>query len=217
MVLVFSWQQFIERIARHINNNFPNEDFTMSNAEILLYINEAMAYGIVGQVWNGAKIMGSMEMPEAYIVQFELAALVQDTVSDNWTTTLPQPPLSLPLGYSIDRIYPAANGFGQGQDVFLLKAKRVGRRKNMPLQFGVYGYVTNNKLWLYASNGSSLLGQTFYTEMPSTRATNLSDPMNLPDDAAKMLFDIVIARLKDRLQLPQDVIKDDLPPSNKTS
>lgn len=217
MALTYSWLQFCERIVRHINNNFPSEDFKMSTNEILLYINEAMSFGIVGQVYNGAKISGVLEVPEAYIVQFELDALTQDSVSGYWTTTLPQPPLSLPLGYSINRIYPAANGYGQGQDVIMLKAKRVGRRRNMPLQFGVYGYVTNNKLWLFASNGTSLLGNTFYAEMPSTRAVNLNDPMPLPDDATDMIFTKVIARLKDRLQLPQDIIKDDLPQGNKTS
>lgn len=217
MALSFTWAQFIERIIRHINNNFPNENFSTSDNEVYLYINEAMAYGLVGQVWSNAKITGQIEVPDGYIVQFALPALTQDAVSGKWVTTLPQPPLSLALGYSINRIYPATAGFGQGQDVILLKPKRVGRRNNMPMQFGVYGYVTNARLWLYTSNGSSLLGQTFYAEMPSTRATSLSDPMNLPDDAAKILFDLVIARLLQRLQVPQDVIDDSLPAGNKTS
>jgi hypothetical protein len=217
MALTYSWLQFCERVGRHINNNFPNEEFSTSTNEILLYINEAMSYGLVGQVYNGAKVLGTLEVPEAYIVQFELPALIEDTVSGKWTTTLPQPPLSLPLGYSINRVYPGRAGWGQGKDVIFLKAKRVARRLNMPLQYGVYGYVTNSKLWLFASDGSSLLGETFYAEMPSTRAVNLNDAMPLPDDAAKLIMDLVIARLKDRLQLPQDIIKDDLPPSNKAS
>lgn len=217
MALTFSWQQFIERVERHINNDFPSSEVSLSNNEALLYVNEAMSYGLVGQVWQGAKAMGFMEVPEAYIVQYLLPALTQDTVSGYWTTTLPQPPLSLPLGYSINRIYPATTGFGQGQDVFLIKAKRVGRRINMPMQFGVRGWVTNGTLWLSASDGSSLLGQNFYVEMPSTRATSLSDQINLPDDAQKIIFDLVVARLKDRLQLPQDVIQDDLTQGNKSS
>lgn len=217
MALSYSWKQLVQRIQIHIANDFPNSESTMTENQVLLYINEAMAYGAVGQVWNGAKVLGSMEMPEAYIVQFELDALTQDRVSGKWITTLPQPPLSLPLGYSINRIYPATIGFGQGQDVLLIKAKRVGRRMNMPLQYGVYGSVTNSRLWLWASDGSSLLGQTFYAEMPATRAVNITDPMNLPDDATKIIFDIVVARLKDRLQLPQDVVVDDIAAGNKSS
>ncbi len=217
MALTFSWQQLIERIRRHIVNDFPSADLNISEMETLLYINEAMAYGLVGQVWNGAKVLGNIEVPEGYIVQFQLDALTQDTVSGYWTTSLPQPPLSLPLGYSVNRIYPATTGFGQGNDVILIKAKRVGRRKNMPMQFGVRGWVTGAKLWLAASDGSSLLGQAFYAEMPATRAVNLSDQINLPDDAYRLIFDLVVARLKDRLQLPQDIVLDDVAAGNKSS
>lgn len=217
MALTFSWQQLIERIKRHINNDFPNDDFSVSDNEILLYINEAMSFGLVGQVWNGAKVLGYMEVPEAYIVQFQLAAVAKDNVSGYWYTTLPQPPLSLPLGYSINRVYPATSGLGQGQDVIMIKAKRVGRRLNMPMQYGVRCWVTGNKLWLAASDGSSLYGQDFYIEMPSTRAVNKTDSINLPDDAVDMIFTKVVARLKDRMIIPQDVVEDQLPAGNKKS
>jgi hypothetical protein len=217
MALTYSWLQFIVRIEKHFNNDYPGTDFSITRNELLLYVNEAMSSGIIGQVYNGAKVLGALEMPEAYILQFELAALAQDTVSGYWYTTLPQPPLSLPLGYSINRVYPATTGFGQGKDCIAIKAKRVGRRKTMPMQFGVRYWVTGQKLWLAASDGSSLLNQAFYVEMPSTRATNLSDTMNLPDDAAEAIFLKVIAKLKDRLGIPQDVIQDDLPSGRKDS
>ena len=58
----------------------------------------------------------------------------------------------------------------------------------MPMQYGVRCWVTGNKLWLAASDGSSLYGQDFYIEMPSTRAVNKTDSINLPDDAVDMIF-----------------------------
>ena len=85
----------------------------------------------------------------------------------------------------------------------------------MPL--GVRYWVENGKIWLAASDGSSLLGQDCYIQMPSTRAINLTDQINLPDDATEMIFTKVLARLKDRLQLPQDIIADDVAPGNKSS
>lgn len=217
MALGYTWRQLVQRLNNHINNDYPGTDFSVTERQMLLYINEAMSFGIIGQVYGGAKILETLEVPDAYIVKFQLAAVAQDTVSGYWTTTLPQPPLSLPLGYSINRIYPGTAGFGQGKDVAMIKAKRVGRRLNMPLQFGVRGWVTGSTLWLAASDGSSLLGQAFYVEMPSTRAVNITDAMNLPDDATEAIFTKVLARLKDRLQLPQDVVLDDLPSGNKSS
>ncbi len=217
MALSYTWRQLGQRIWRSFNNDFPSSQFSVSENEMQLYINEAMSSGLVGSVYAGVKVIGTMEVPDAYILTFELPALVQNAVSGKWETTLPQPPLSLPLGYSINRIYPADAAHGEGQDVIFLKPKRVGLRKTMPLQFGVYGSVNGNKLKLWASNNTSLLNQVFYTDMPSTRATNLDDAINLPDDAQELIFSKVMARLKERIQLPQDIIADDLTQGNKSS
>jgi hypothetical protein len=217
MALVYTWQQLINRLQRHINNDFPGTDFSATENELLLYINEAMSFGLVGQVWNSAKITGVMEVPEAYEVTFQLAALAQDNVTKYWYSTMPQPPLSLPLGYSVNRVYFANSTNGIGVDCLPIKIKRTGYRMNMPLPLGVRYWVENKKIWFAASDGSSLLGQNCYIQMPSTRATSLTDQINLPDDATKLIFDLVVARLKDRLQLPQDIIKNNLPAGNKGS
>lgn len=217
MALTYTWEQLIERIKRHINNNFPSSDFKTSNNEMLLYINEAMSFGLVGQVWNAAKVTGVLEVPESYLVTFQLAALSFDNVTRNWYSTMPQPPLSLPLGYSVNRVYFANTTYGIGVDVLPIKANRLGYRINMPMPFGVRYWVENSKIWFAASDGSSLFNQNCYIQMPSTRAVNVTDLMPLPDDATDMIFTKVVARLKDRLQLPQDIIQDDLPQGNKSS
>ena len=176
-----------------------------------------MSSGIVGQTWNGAKMMGYMEVPDAYEMTFLLAALQQDNVTKRWFSTMPQPPLSLPLGYSVNRVYFANASNGMGIDCFPVKANRLGYRNLMPKPLCVLYSVENGKIWLQASDGSSLYGQDCYIQMPSTRATALTDQINLPDDATEMIFTKVMARLKDRLQLPQDIVLDDLSPGNKSS
>lgn len=217
MALTYSWKQLIQRLRQHIVNDFPSADLSVTDNEVLLYINEAMSFGLVGQVWNNSKITGVIEVPDAYEVTFQLSALTQDTVTKYWYSTMPQPPLSLPLGYSVNRVYFANSTNGEGVDCFPIKAKRLGYRKNMPMPFGVRYWVENSKIWLAASDGSSLLNQDCYIQMPSTRAVNITDQIPLPDDATEMIFSKVLIRLKDRLQLPQDVIKDDLSPGNKAS
>ncbi len=217
MALSYSWLQFIQRIQIHVRNDFPSADSTLSENQVLLYINEAMSFGLVGMVWNNAKITGVMEVPDAYMVTFQLADLSQDPVTRYWYSVMPQPPLSLPLGYSVNRVYFANTSDGIGTDCLPIKSKRLGFRMNMPMPFGVRYWVENGKIWLAASDGSSLLNQSCYIQMPSTRAVSLSDQINLPDDAQKMIFDMVVARVKDRLGLPQDVIQDDLTAGNKSS
>lgn len=217
MALLYTWKQLIQRIRQHINNDFPSSEFNTSDNEVLLYINEAMSFGLVGQVWSGAKVIGALDVPEAYLVTFQLASLKKDNVTGYWYSTMPQPPLSLPLGYSVNRVYFANSSNGIGIDCLPIKAKRTSYRMNMPMPFGVRYWVENGKIWLAASDGTSLYGQNCYIQMPSTRATAVTDPINLPDDAQKMIVDLVLARMKDRLQLPQDVIQDDLTQGNKSS
>lgn len=217
MALTFSWLQLIQRLRQHIVNDFPSSELSITDNEVLLHINDAMSFGLVGQVWNNAKVTGVMEVPDAYEVTFQLAALSQDAVTRDWYSTMPQPPLSLPLGYSVNRVYFANSTNGRGVDCFPIKAKRLAFRNNMPMPFGVRYWVENGKIWLAASDGSSLLNQDCYIQMPSTRAVNLTDQINLPDDAYKMVYDLVLAKMKDRLQLPQDKIVDGLSTGNKTS
>ena len=217
MALTFNWLQLIQRLRQHIVNDFPSEDLNVTENEVLLYINEAMSFGLVGQVWGGAKVIGYLEVPESYLVTFKLASLQQDNVTKYWYSTMPQPPLSLPLGYSVIRVYFANATNGQGIDCFFIRSGRMSFRNDMPMPQGVRYWVENSKIWLAASDGSSLLNQDCYIQMPSTRAINITDPINLPDDAVEMIFTKVIARLKDRLQLPQDVVLDDISAGNKTS
>jgi hypothetical protein len=99
----------------------------------------------------------------------------------------------------------------------MIKAKRVGRRKNMPMQFGVRTWIENSKIWFAASNGTPLLGQDAFIQMPSTRAVAITDQINLPDDAVEQIVTKVVARVKERLGLPQDIVQNDLPAGLKTS
>lgn len=217
MALAYTWKQLIQRLRQHIVNDFPSAELSVTDNEVLLYINEAMSFGLIGQVWNNAKITGVMEVPEAYEVTFQLAALRQDRVTRYWYSTMPQPPLSLPLGYSVNRVYFATSANGIGVDCLPIKAKRNGYRNYMPMPFGVRYWIENSKIWLAASDGGSLLNQNCFIQMPSTRAVSVGDAIPLPDDATDMIFTKVLARLKDRLQIPQDIIQDDLSAGNKSS
>ncbi len=216
-LIAYTKKQLIQRIRQHIANDFPSADFSTTENETLLYIDQALAFNLVGQVYAQAKIEGNIAVPEAYLTTYLLPALQQDSVTKQWYTTLPQPPISLPIGYSIDRGYFANSADGLGKNVFFIKAKRVAYRNSMPRPQGVNASIEGSKIILDASDGSSLLGQNFYVRMASTRTSSLSDTMNVPDDALEMIFNNVVMKLKDRLQLPKDVIQDDISAGNKSS
>ena len=210
-------QVLIERIRRHIANDFPSADFSTSENEVLLYIDQALAFNLVGQVYNAAKVEGNICVPEGYLTTYSIGNLSQDSVTKDWYGTLPQPPISLPLGYSLDYAYFADSVNGKGRSIFLIKQKRVAFRDNLPNPLGVRAWVEGNRIWLAASDGSSLLNQTLYVRMANTSTSSLTDVVALPDDAIEGIFNNVVAKLKDRLQLPKDVVQDDISAGNKSS
>lgn len=198
-------------------DDFPSAEFGASENEVLLYIDQAIAFGIVGQAYANAKIEGALAVPEAYFVTYLLDGLQYNPITRDWYTTLPQPPLSLPLGYSVDECYFANTIDGKGMNIYWVKAKRKAYRDNLPKPFGVLGWIEGNKITLKASDGTSLYNEPLYVRMAAARTDDVNDVMNLPEDAIEAVFNNVVAKLKDRMQLPKDIIKDDIPAGNKAS
>ena len=207
----------VQRIRRHMANDFPSAEFSTTENEVLLYIDQALAATLVGQVYAGAKVEGNLAVPEGWLTTYSLSTVSQDITTGEWYCTLPQPPVSLPLGYSISRVYTVLSGNGVSEDFLPIKAKRTSFRNFMPKPKGGSYRVIGNKIYLELSDGASLLNYPIYTVMAKTRTESLTETLNLPDDAIDAIFNNVVLKLKDRLQVPQDVIADDLPSGNKAS
>lgn len=217
MAVPSTYRMLIERIKRHMNNGFPNDSVTYTDNEVMLYIQSALATGLIGQVYGAAKVTGNIEVPEGYITTYQLPALAQDTVTKEWYSTLPQTPISLPLGYSIDNLYFADAMNGRGKQVYLIIQKDVSLLEDLPKMFGIYGWVEATKILFKASDGSSLLGLVAYCRMACTRITDLDATMILPDDAIENIFNKVVALLIQRIGQNKDIISDGLPAGNKQS
>lgn len=213
-IVPYTRRMLIQRIRKHISDGYPSDSYTASERELMLYIDQAVAFQIVGLAYQNAKIEGALAVAEAFLITYNITTITQDTNTGYWFATLPQPPLSLPLGYSINRVYFASPGSGSSQDAFPIKAKRVGYRMNMPMPTGIRYWVESNTLWMAASNNFPLTGLNLYVQMPSARVDDLNAPMNMPDDIIQNVFDKVIAELINRYQQPKDVVVDDLPAGN---
>lgn len=216
MAITYSKSMFIERIRRHLANGWPRNSFSITDNEVMLYIDGEIPFVMKYQMFENAKVLGTLETPEAYINTYELTA-TQDANTQEWVATLPQPPMDLPLGYSITRVYYSIDGF-ESDDAVPLSAKRSAFRSLLP-QYPSITYRVNNgqEIRLKAYNNANLYGNSVFVEMPISRTDDKTATMNLPDSAISMLFDRVVARILQRYNIPQDIIKDDLPAGNKQS
>lgn len=213
--IAYTKQQIIERVKKQLADGFPHSSFPITDNEILLLIDSYIPAVLKSEIFENAKIFNVFETPEAYLVTYELE-VVQDTTTQEWVATLPQPPLALPIGYSITRAWFSLDGF-QTNDVIWVKGKRTGFRDLLPRPTGIFARVTNSELRLKGDENQILWGNNIWVEMPTSRTVSKSDVMNLPDDAISMIFDKTVATLLQRYNLPQDIIKDDLPAGNKSS
>lgn len=210
-VVAYTKLMLVQRVRKHTSNSrFINDAYAASDREILLYIDEALAFNLIGQVYAAAKVEGALVVPEAYYTTYALPTLLQDNTTSWWYTTLPQPPISLPLGYSIDRVYFASTANGVSQSVFPIERKRLAYRNDMPFPNGARYWVEGSKLWIVANNGQPLLGLNLYASMVKTRTENINEVMNLPDDAIEGIFNNVVQKLNQRYGEPKDIINDNV-------
>ncbi len=214
MATPYTYKSLIQRIKRHIANGFPNSTFPVSDNELSLYIDQAVSFSLVGQVWNNAKLEGTISTPEGYLTTYLLPSLQKDDITKEWFTTLPHPPVSLPIGYSVDDGYFANSVDGKGDTISFIKQKRVGFRRNLPQSPKVKAWIEGSKVIFDMPNGINPGGNNFYIRMASARTTDVTDEMTIPPDAIEAVWNNVVAKLIQRMQLPKDVIADGLPATN---
>lgn len=215
-LIAYTKEVLVERLRRDLANDFPNSEFAISENEALLHIDQAAAFTVVGQVYNNAKVLGNIEVPEGWLTTYALDSLIQNQVTSEWYATLPQPPVSLPLGYSISRVYFASTENGVSDDIVPIKAKRAGYRRLMPAPSGAQYKINGSTIYIMSPDNQNLSGLDVYVEMINTRTSSITDSMNLPDDAIESIYNLAYQKLVQRYKMPKDVIVDNIGGGNTT-
>lgn len=215
-LIAYTKEVLVERMRRDLANDFPSSEFAISENEALLHIDQALAFTVVGQVFNNAKVLGTLEVPEGYLTTYELSALVQNQITGDWYATLPQPPVSLPLGYSMSRVYFASTQDGVSDEIVPIKAKRAGYRNLMPSPSGAQYRVNGSTIFVKSPDGQNLGDLTVYVEMINTRTSSMTDTLNMPDDAIETVYNLAYQKLVQRYKMPKDIIADQVGGGNTT-
>lgn len=216
MITTLTYDTFIERIKKRLANGWPNIKFSITDNEILMYVYEATATAITMLSTQGLKLDGIRAVPEGFLTTYKIAAssFVQDTNTSYFSVAMPAPLINLPLGYSISEPYFAGAGV-PGLPIILVHARQKGFWNKIPTpDYGVYAWVEGLSFIMDGRGlNLALSGQTLYLRMLSPRSAtgNTSDVMTMPDEAIKMVFDLVIDELTKRLQTPKDKTNDGNP------
>lgn len=207
---------FIQRIRKHVSNSRAQKDeFAASDNEILLYIDSAIPFVMKGQMFENAKVTGMLDLPEAYLVTYEITLTQNNNGTLESHGTLPQTPLALPMGYQITDAYFIING--KTNSVVFIKTKNVPYRDLLPTPTAIFGRIEGETIYVKATNGIPIYNNNLFVQMPISRTLDINEVMNIPDDSIELIFKNVVAQLMQRYGEPQDIIKDNLPAGSKTS
>lgn len=205
-----TWAVAAERIKRRLYNGWPSIAENTTPNEIYLYLYEAIATVITQKSERGLAVEGIRAIPEGFITTYSFTNFTKDQIRGYYTVTLQQPPVGLPLGYSIISPYFATVGQVSYPLIAIHPFQRGYYDKLPSPNFGVYYFVENSTFFMdFKGQDTSIVG-TLYIPMLSPRGATGQDTdvINIPDEAMSMVFDMVVQKLTQRLEVISDTIND---------
>ena len=213
MITTITYGKFVEQIKRFVSNGWPDIADNYTDNEILMYIYQMTAAEIVIASTNNMKYTGFFSTPEGFITNYDFPANLfnKDANTGYYYVTLPEPPVNLPIGYSIQS--PVFVGLGsESFPLIWVQTFQRGYATKLPLpNYGVFCFVQNNTLFLDTQQQSLFnSGLTLRVPMLSSRSTTGADTdlMNVSDDQQAAIFDMVVDKLTGRINRPQVLTND---------
>lgn len=199
--------QEIERVRRFLSNGIPSDDFSISENEVALYYEAAVASIIPKIAFMGYQVEGVMTLPEGFRTKVVFDTILKDNDTGDGYVTLPSPPIGLPLGYSIDPVTIIGNG-KESNPLIPIAAKQLAYWKSRKVKpVGGFYWVLNSTLGV-PSDVKLMRGEKLSVVMMSLRDSNRDEPLSLPEDSIAEVFKIVVSQLRERYQLPADNLND---------
>ena len=201
----------VERVIRHLSNGFASDDLTLTNNEVWLYCLDAIAKVSTQRAREGWAMEQVWEIPEGLSTRLKFTSFLRDNELAEYSITLPQLPIGLPLGVSILDVYLAGKR-GRSKSFYPIKANRAAYfQETVKGKTDAYYYLLGTKLSLV---GIEMLGITdsLYVVMQSVKDETTGDntPLNMPDDMINDVFLLVVNLVRTRYNLPQDNNNDGL-------
>lgn len=201
--MIVTTQNMIDRVRRQYYNDYPNDSAVLSDNELLLHINDAVAEVMTKQVNDAYAITGLISTPEAYITTFKLTTFTKDDDTGYYKSTLPHPPIGLPENSGVNSVFFTGTK-GQSKPILYVSPNEVDYFRNMPYPpQAAYYWIEGITMYMWVR-----------TDLPTTTKVNvrmathvtstLSAPINVAPDAIGLVFDIVMKRLMVRKQIEVD-------------
>ena len=196
----------IEQIRRMLYGGVPNDDASISEKEINVYINESLAYMAKINYTDSIKLDGVENVSDVFYLTFKNLAVLKDTDTGYYYTTLPQVPVGLARGYGISTVtFPTSTGLAKSPiPISTRELDYIDNLKQPPSK--IFYWPEGKKLWF--KSYTNLIGKNAIVRMVSTESSALDDELNLPQEYITDIINLVLNQLKIRKGSPEDIVND---------
>jgi hypothetical protein len=198
----------IEQIRRMLYGSIPTDDANITEKEINLYINEAIAYMAKVNYTDAIKLDGIETVADSFYATFKNLAITKDNDTGYYSLDLPQVPLGLSRGYGISTVtFPTSTGLAKSPiPVSPRELDYMDNLKQPPSK--IFYWVEGKKLWF--KSYTNLVGKFAIVRMVSTETSDLDAEINVPQEYITDIINLVMNQLRPRKATPQDSTNDAL-------
>jgi hypothetical protein len=205
--MVVTTEQMIDRVRRQYYNDYPDDSAALTDNELLLHINDAVAQVATKQANDAYTIEGILSIPEGYLTTFKITSFTRDADTGYYYSTLPHPPLGLPKNSGVNSVF-FTGVKGQSKPILYVSGNEIDYFRDMPHPpKAAYYWIEGNKLYMWVKSILPV-GTKVSVRMATHITSSLSAPINVPPDAVGMVFDIVMQRLLVRKNFKADNVSD---------
>ena len=196
----------IEQIRRILYGGVPNDDASISENEINIYLNEALALMAKINYTDAIKLDGIETVSDIFYATFSGLAISKDNTTGYYYATLPQVPLGLARGYGISTVtFPTSTGLAKSPiPISVRELDYMDNLKQPPSK--IFYWPEGKKLWF--KSYTNLVGKEAIIRMVSTESSTLDDELNVPQEYISDIINTVLNQLKIRKGTPEDSVND---------
>jgi len=198
----------IEQIRRMLYGGIPTDDANITEKEINLYINEALAYMAKVNYTDSIKLDGIETVSDVFYLTFKNLAITRDADTGYFSLDLPQVPLGLARGYGISTVtFSTATGLAKSPiPISVRELDYMDSLKQPPSK--IFYWPEGKKLWF--KSYTNLVGKLAIVRMVSTETSDLDAELNVPQEYITDIINLVMGQLRPRKGTPQDSTNDGL-------
>jgi hypothetical protein len=201
--MLISTQNMVDRVRRTYYNDYPDDSSVLTDNEILLFINDAVAAAITKQTNEEYAVTGIMSVPEGYISSFQLNSFTKNADTGFYTATLPHPPIGLPGNSGVQSCFFIGTK-GQSKPILYVSPNEVDFFRFMPNPpHAAYYWIEGNTIYFFVKSNLPT-GSKINVRMATHITNNLDASINVPPDAVDFVYSMVLQRLLQRKGINSD-------------